>query len=416
MLKSPAGPLNTTGSPIGGGLSTDNNNFLPNFNRLIEAERFNAGIQVNQVINHLPDPEQKLILESKLKTLSLTPTQVQLERNYSNKNTCMRRDPGSSRGPGMRGSSTGTNNTPNLGMVLFTLIVAGVLIRKAIMESPGTEDRVSTAEAAAAALPLDPAVIEAERIENLTAYTYTATAHPNLKRRITSEIDEQQWGRSRQREEAGADNDTFWNRVAEQFLKSAPQSRRPPRSIQQRWAKLHQSITQFGECYDEEQARLSTQPHHTTPSMTEKIMVEALKQYKIRTDSNFSHYSCWTILKNRKEWLDHLNKPRLTSTSSSSKRKTQPEEDDQPLESTSSKSVKLSTDNNNPDSKRLKLIQDLIDSINEKNKLLKQFIDLENQANQIKIMEKFPDDHHSLVWFKIKQQEILNEFNLNILS
>ncbi|KAH9442198.1 hypothetical protein KEM48_005373 [Puccinia striiformis f. sp. tritici PST-130] len=203
MLKSPAGPLNTTGSPIGGGLSTDNNNFLPNFNRLIEAERFNAGIQVNQVdelktielidqlksasrmklsahqlgnqtifLNSLT-PEQKLILESKLKTLSLTPTQVQLERNYLGTFVSqtdkmahqagfdavkklltpeVQRSFDAAEGmkslqltdeqkymyeegsrefledPGMRGSSTGTNNTPNLGMVLFTLIVAGVLI------------------------------------------------------------------------------------------------------------------------------------------------------------------------------------------------------------------------------------------------------------------------------------------------
>ncbi|KNE89101.1 hypothetical protein PSTG_17440, partial [Puccinia striiformis f. sp. tritici PST-78] len=189
------------------------------------------------------------------------------------------------------------------------------------------------------------------------------------------------------------------------------QSQRPPRSIQQRWAKLHQSMTQFKECYKEEQARLDQQ---STPSATEKVVVEALKQYKIKTNFNFSHHLCWTILRNRREWLDHLNKTRLTTTSSGPK--SQPEDDNHPLESSSSKSVNLSTDNNE-DLKRLELIQELIDSINEKNELSKQFVELANQTNQIKIMEKFlPDDHHSLVWFEIQHQEILNEFNLHILS
>jgi hypothetical protein len=268
-----------------------------------------------------------------------------------------------------------------------------------------------------------------------------------------------------------------------------------------RWAKLHQSISQFGECYEEQESRLrGVAPENEEAggegSMAERVLVEAMKQYKQRTEQNFIHYTCWTILRDRKQWTEHLAKPRMmplkrklpatddlqsenetgtllhpslvahpfpstTSTaathphesvdiptrpalhlvppsktlkltpSSSSTHQPQPllpapapappqplpqQQDPQdPASASSSSSESPPTDLMALNEKRLNLIQDLVDSIKEKNRLLTQFNQLERETNQIKIMAQF-NSNESQLWFKLKQQEILNEFNLNILS
>ncbi|KAA1129194.1 hypothetical protein PGTUg99_007177 [Puccinia graminis f. sp. tritici] len=293
-------------------------------------------------------------------------------------------------------------------------------------------------------------------------------------------------------------HDTFWNRVSDEFLRSSPGSRRPPRSIQQRWAKLHQSISQFGECYEEQESRLrsagmETEEAGAEGSMAERVLIEAMKQYKQRTEQNFIHYTCWTILRDRKQWTEHLAKPRmmplkrkLTATddlqatenepgtllhpslvahpfpatastaaththeavdiptrpalpllppsktlkltpSSSSTHQPQPQPALPPPQQAPQHppppSPSSSPSSSSPpppelmalNEKRLTLIQDLVDSIKEKNRLLSQFNQLERETNQIKIMAQFNSDESQL-WFKLKQQEILNEFNLNILS
>lgn len=289
--------------------------------------------------------------------------------------------------------------------------------------------------------------------------------------------------------------DTFWNRVSDEFLRLSPGSRRPPRSIQQRWAKLHQSISQFGECYEEQESRLPT------GTSTESITVEALKLYKSKTDSNFGHYSCWTLLRHTNQWTDHLSKPRMlplkrklnelndddSPTSGpvagpsidvhprtgetdpglgngSSKSTYNPTLDppepphhhlhhasllpasssSQPLVTsihhpfnpnlimrpspTSTANAKPSMVQPQPSSpsslakrrlelseKRIKLIEELTNSIKRKNEILEEFNKLERETNQIKIMSQFKSSE-SEIWFKLKQQEILNEFNLKILN
>jgi hypothetical protein len=65
--------------------------------------------------------------------------------------------------------------------------------------------------------------------------------------------------------------------------------------------------------------------------------------------------------------------------------------------------------------KRLNLIAELVASVKRKNELLAELNQLERETNQIKIMSQF-SSHESELWFKLKQQEILNQFNLNILS
>lgn len=65
--------------------------------------------------------------------------------------------------------------------------------------------------------------------------------------------------------------------------------------------------------------------------------------------------------------------------------------------------------------KRIKLIEELTNSIKRKNEILEEFNKLERETNQIKIMSQFKSSE-SEIWFKLKQQEILNEFNLKILN
>ncbi|OAV88891.1 hypothetical protein PTTG_28884 [Puccinia triticina 1-1 BBBD Race 1] len=248
---------------------------------------------------------------------------------------------------------------------------------------------------------VDPAVIEAERLLKHTPLLISAEdlhqqqqqqqqhqqTHLGRGKKWQPEEDEQlsrAWLKvSQENPSANAEQraqDTFWTRVADEFLRASPASRRPPRSIQQRWAKLHQSISQFGESYEEQEARLG-------PAATaDELMVEALKQYKLRTDHNFAHYSCWAILRHRQEWSDHLARPRMEKDG-------------------------LMALND----KRLRLIADLLQAITTKNQLLAEFNRLEKETNQIKIMSQF-NSSESQLWFKLKQQEILNEFNLNILS
>ncbi|KNZ52725.1 hypothetical protein VP01_346g9 [Puccinia sorghi] len=302
---------------------------------------------------------------------------------------------------------------------------------------------------------VDPAVIEAEKsinnfLNGLINPTTTTNKKPSQDK-WQPEEDEQlsrAWLKASEENPAAmssgpADqrttvNDTFWNRVSDEFLRSSPGSRRPPRSIQQRWAKLHQSISQFGECYAEQEARL---PEGTE---TERVMVEAMKQYKQRTEQSFVHYSCWTILRHSREWADHLNKPRmllplkrkLDHDHPCSLNPTQHHDLDPEPHPSSSSSSSTTTDKLPPktpklsshqhlqlpvapshiqNEKRLALIADLVQAIKRKNDLLEDFNRLERETNHIKIMSQF-NSNESELWFKLKQQEILNEFNLNILS
>jgi len=162
---------------------------------------------------------------------------------------------------------------------------------------------------------------------------------------------------------------------------------------------------------------------------TERVMVEAMKLYKQRTDQNFVHHQCWSILRHSREWADHLAKPRMLLPLKRKRLSADPLHQSPPSSSSDddgNEQPPLKTTNptsllppaNPPqllNDQRLALIADLVQAIKRKNDLLEDFNRLERETNHIKIMSQFNSDESEL-WFKLKQQEILNEFNLNILS